>query len=223
MYFVCFQRVVKAYEEVYQFMEIEQKLFLLSRLLYGLVQIRNTSSRREKGRVKLQELSPRNIKTSSRKMNCKLQNGIGFYRGKLSLTTPRTSMLLVFYKRKTRTFLLQQWDYQQSSVLLGHGGALGTGQLPGTAACSQQSQQRDQLPSDPAQAISAVLTGCAQLQSRDTGSLWSSWSWSEHPLETGQEFLLCPSSPFRLSSSTGSYLCTYTQPVIFHGDSQIVS
>lgn len=57
MYFVCFQRVVKAQEEVYQFMEREQKVFLLSRLLYGLVQIRNTSARRGKGRVKLQELS----------------------------------------------------------------------------------------------------------------------------------------------------------------------
>lgn len=57
MYFVCFQRVVKAQEEVYQFTEREQKVFLLSRLLYGLVQIRNTSARREKGRVKLQDLS----------------------------------------------------------------------------------------------------------------------------------------------------------------------
>lgn len=57
MYFVCFQRVVKAQEEVYQFMEREQKVFVLSRLLYGLVQIRNTSARRGKAGVKLKELS----------------------------------------------------------------------------------------------------------------------------------------------------------------------
>lgn len=57
MYFVCFQRVVKAQEEARQFMEREQKVFLLSRLLCGQVQIRNTSARRGKAGVKLQELS----------------------------------------------------------------------------------------------------------------------------------------------------------------------
>lgn len=52
MYFVCFQRVVKSQEEVYQFMEREQRVFLLSGFLYVLVQIRNTLARRVKGRVK---------------------------------------------------------------------------------------------------------------------------------------------------------------------------
>lgn len=43
-------------------MEREQKLFLFSRLFYGLVQIRNTSARRGKGRVKLRELSKKHKK-----------------------------------------------------------------------------------------------------------------------------------------------------------------
>lgn len=51
MYFVCFQRVVKSQEEVYQFMEREQRVFLLAGFLYGLVQIRNTLAWRGKGKV----------------------------------------------------------------------------------------------------------------------------------------------------------------------------
>lgn len=77
MYFVSFQRVVKAQEEVYQFMEREQKVFLLSRLLYGLVQIRNTSARRGEGRVKLQELSKKHESLEWENQPKQLQNSIG--------------------------------------------------------------------------------------------------------------------------------------------------
>lgn len=129
MYFVSFQRVVKAQEEVYQFMEREQKVFLLSRLLYGLVQIRNTSARRGKGRVKLQELSKKH-KSIEWENEPPAPKQHRIYRDKLSLTTTRTSMLLVFYKRKTCKFMWQKWGYQQSSALVWHGVALGIWAIP---------------------------------------------------------------------------------------------
>lgn len=135
------------------------------------------------GRVKLQELSKK-YKSIEWENELQAPKHTGFYRGKLGLTTPRTSMLLLFYRRKTCKFLLQQWDYQKSSVLVWPGGPWESGQFPGTAACSQQSQQHGQPAALPSLAVHSSIPGAL--------GAWQLLSWCAHPLGNRPAALTVP-------------------------------
>lgn len=95
------------------------------------------------------------------------------------------------------------------------------------------SQTQQLVPSNPSSTISwlLIMSKPSSLSSLAVQSSipeaqvtsGSSCFWSKHPLEIGQEFLLCQSYLFRLLSNTGSCPYPYAQPVIFHVHSKVVS
>lgn len=73
-------------------------------------------------------------------MNCKLQKKyVQILQRQTQFNKTKDINAVAVYKRKTYKFLLQNWDYQQSSALTRHARARGSVLFPVTVAPSQHS------------------------------------------------------------------------------------